>query len=362
MKKLIKSIMLQIAVVNFLIIMNHFRVVAQENSDTVFINSIGGFTKNMGQLLNSDREPADDVQYYSESVELSYYLLEDRISYVFNMAKDTANSDTLYRMDMTFANSNEAPEAFYEGNQQFFKNYYLAYTGIDGIIDVPVMDSITYLGLVNGINISVKMVNGILFQFEIEQNHSLNEFEIHFETADSVEYNAETKAVYIFTEGGSLKFDSLYAFYLEGNEQVPVNISVHIDGVKLTFEAGMMPNDRSLFIIMGNKPMAFANVTPSLPEGPSMSLPWSSFLNNMNIAAHVKDVYFSKIHDVFYVTGEGGSADFPVSNGQFINYTSALGVESFLLKFNSTRQISWGSYFGGSAFDAGTQVIENSEE
>lgn len=95
--------------------------------DTTF-NSIGGFTKNMGQLLDTDDEVTDAPLYYAPSGSLANFLMEDKIVYALTSCFNRADIDTIYRMDLLFYNANESSE-FEEGDVQYHKNYYLSHTG-----------------------------------------------------------------------------------------------------------------------------------------------------------------------------------------------------------------------------------------
>lgn len=115
-------------------------------------------------------------------------------------------------------------------------------------------------------------------------------------------------------------------------------------------------------MVLGNKASVIVGSGGGpAPSGSSMGLPWSSFLNNNNLAGLVSDVYYMNNNNNFLVAGQAGSLNFPVSNGQF-TYDPSHGVDAFVLKFGQYRKILWGSYFGGSAYDAATKVIANSDD
>ncbi len=321
---------------------------AQEDTT---VNSLGGFIKNMGQLLDTDGQAATDALYYANGGGATYYLMVDKIACVFTQALDSADEDSLWRMDLIINDAGEEPE-IRENDQLYYNNYYLAHTGENGIDSVGVFESVDFDGLLDNIEINCSALNGLTLAFKIEGGDaggSPDDIEFYFNGADSVIMTSNRDSIRIYCPLGVLVFDSIYAYQVINNHEVPVDVTFGLSDSNVSFDVGTYDDDYTLNIIAGAQPF----------KGPRTIQYWSTFFNSSGPDMNY-DVTMDDSNNV-YCTGQTQSNEFtfPILFGQFTSFSGF--SDAFVFKFLPNRQIHWSSYFGGSYIDHGYRVAVNSD-
>lgn len=311
--------------------------------DTIF-NSRGGFIKNMEQLLDTDGEQAADVLYYAPTGNIAYYLLIDKISYVFNKGIDAADDDTLYRMDLILADNSNVVQ-FRENNQMYYDNFYLAHTGANGIDSVGVFESVDYTHLYENILVNASLTNGLMLKYVVDTGANPYDLAFYFDGADSTVLDNDGN-IRVYCPLDSVVFDSIYAYQVIDEEEVRVDIAYRLDNDHVSFDVGTYDDDYALIIVVGPQPI-HGSVTEQY---------WSTFLQGGGDESY--DVFID-VNNFVYCTGSTTDPNFPAIGGQFM-YNPFHGIDAFVIKFDTIRKIEWGSFFGGDSTDIGRQVVVNS--
>jgi len=336
---------------------------AQEEEDTVY-TSQAGLIKNMGQVLDREGEVTSVPLYYSPNGNLCYYFLNDKVAYVYEKYDEVSGADTVFRMDLILAENGNWAQ-LNEHNQLYFNNYYLAHTGENGIDSVGVFESVDYTHLYEDIIVNASVTNGLMLGYRIEPGANPYDISFYFEGADSTVQDADGN-IRVYCPLDSVVFDSIYAYQVINNEEVPVEVAYFLENDHITFDVGTYNGSYSLFIKIGPLPVPHTRI----------ELYWSTFIQgSSNFYAGSTDVFLDVDNNV-YLAGATSSHTFPNMTGQFsiINCPSPVPPacpvsDAFILKIAPDRHVLWGSYFGGTSGEAisqisgvSAQVVVNSQE
>ncbi|MEP7169587.1 MAG: SBBP repeat-containing protein [Bacteroidota bacterium] len=323
---------------------------AQEIKDSNKLIPTRGFTKNAGQVLNTNGESSGNPLYYSTSGNMSYYLLQDKISYVFSKHQE-ASRDSFYRMDLTFVKNN-GQVSVKENNKLYDKNFYLTQTGERGLSNVGVFESIDYAGLPStGISLNCSMTNGLQFAFNLDKHIAPDALKFYFEGATTASVN-KNGVLTVTSPAGAIAYNAPSAYQVISGSPCAVTIGFNVANNKISFTIGNYNPDFALTILL-------AQVNPVIYSGSTASQYWSTYIEG-SLADENHDVWVDKDNNV-YCAGEtySNAFFFPASGGQFTSHPGYF--DAYVLKFNAERELQWGSYFGGSqGSDIGLQVAVNS--
>ena len=177
------------------------------------------FTRNQGQLLNTNGLPQSDVKYYTRSKTANVFLREGVISYVFatktnselnissrSMSEtlDTSNV-RIYRMDMELVEANIRNPVLEDNLVSEYCNYYLAHRP-NGITNVPSFEKITYAEIYNGIDMVCYFVNDdFKYDFVVHPGADPNQIRMRFTGGEVI--MKDDGALVIQSDYGSLYQD-----------------------------------------------------------------------------------------------------------------------------------------------------------
>lgn len=318
------------------------------------LGSYGGFTKNMGQVLDTAGDVTSEPFYYAQGA-CTYHLLEDKIAFVFTASIDSTDEDSLFRMDLIFVNGNQEGVELTENNQMYYENFYLARLGATGIESVGVFESVDYTGLIDDINLNCSILNGLQLKFALDAGVSPSNLNYYFDGADSTVLDGE-RELKAYCPLGIVSFDSLYAWQVIDNEEITVDIALNLNDDEVSFDVGTYNEGFPLHIVM-------ANISPILHVTYQY---WSTLVEGHTATSNVddfaNDLWLDADNNVF-CTGTTSSTFpyFPVGGtGQFQQNASPGEPDAFVFKFDSNRHLEWGSFYGGNNWDFGLQVAVNS--
>ncbi len=317
----------------FLQLMGISYVTAQD--DTVFVPII----KNNGQLLDIEDNSVDDdeVLYYSDNYGKSFYFQKQMVSYVFHNM-DTTGSDTMLRLDMNFLRSNAAPD-IYGLPQVSTMNYY---KDTDVFEDVPVVNTLQYKTLYDGINLVIYNEGLPSYAFDVSSYTSTNAIQLSWDGATSITINGEG-GLDIETDAGTIEYPAPIAYQIIDDELQEVEVEYYIEGTTLSFTVGTYDNTFSLAILIGYKP------APPIPYGYGYVY-WGTEIN----AIHLYDVKMNNDNEIFTI-GYAYTYPFPANTpGQF--QPGFGGIDVIVTKFNPNRSIDWATMLGGTGNDYGTRI------
>jgi hypothetical protein len=307
-----------------------------------------------------------DVKYYTIHNYPDLYFFKPAenerfnfMSYVFShVDTDTATTDTLHRVDLTFelhqekvvpASENTKPFSV-EKNSQGYLNYFLpqcpqGITGVDGfnkLLYPSVFDSTDILFYGNN--------KGMKFYIIVKPGGAYD-VGLNFDGQDSITIIGDT-VLNIHTSIATYSYPRPDVFQIDANGD-RVDLAWQGEYVdwgngRVGFYIGSIDGSLPMVIEVGKSPTASAIGQND----------WSTFFGGTG-NDEVRDLDF---HSYFsdewtYYTGKVTVLPIP---SQWVQYTSNSGYEdAFIAKFDKDCILEWQTYYGGNAYDYGNSITES---
>ncbi|MGB9695854.1 MAG: SBBP repeat-containing protein [Ignavibacteria bacterium] len=322
------------------------------NYSGVFSNITRGFEPNRGQIENSEGEAVNNVLFSTKEKGFSLYLRKDGISYVLYRTKGKTGS-TLHnrradkltvddsrveyaRIDLELLNANiQNNNIVYEDPLPGYTNYYLS-SCPDGILNVQSYRKITVKSVYPGIDWIFRYDESgeLHHEFVISSGSDVNQIRFKVRWAE-VELGGDGREIVFSTPVGEIKDGKIVSY--EGSNNVDVKYK--INGEEISYEVKNWTGKEKLII------------------DPPLALLWATYYGGSS------DECGTSIHLDMYnnilVTGYTYSTDFPTQNpggGIYFQGIRAGGYDIFILKFNSSGERLWATYYGGTWIDEGTSI------
>ncbi|MFZ7114353.1 MAG: SBBP repeat-containing protein, partial [Bacteroidota bacterium] len=313
------------------------------------------FYPNEGQLLDSeDSLITDSTHYYMLHHYPQLFFGYGVMNMVFShVDQDTATSDTLHRVDVSFLNSTNATEAFpvNEYDTIGYLNYFLGHCpyGITANGNQKLLFSDVY----DEIDAEYSSNNaGLKLTFIINPGSTdLNEIGLKFEgqTSITVLNNWQLR---VTTPLGTYDFEKPKVYQLDGSnniETLPWHLNwVVQNGNEAVFSTcGSFDNEKPLII----------EISRSVNNNYfTDNLKWSTFYGG-GLMTYFNDAEIST--SGIYITGDTEGPGFPTTPG-VIYPNSRGGVDAVVVKLNTFGQSEWATFLGGSAAEESNGIaIDN---
>ena len=306
------------------------------------------YIENVGQLLNTNQNPASDVKFYSTGTSPSVYFEDENISFVLSEIISQSDScgvgDTIHyhRCEMEFheADPDIVVRAFDPNNDYF--NYYLAHIP-KGRERVQHYDRVIYSNLFDDIDLQFSNNNrGYKFYYIIKPGADPADIEFAFSGTDSMFINASGNLV-LATSLGEMVFPEGEAYQINssGNK------------VMLAWQPEFVLNNSTVNFSTGtydsSKPLVFEIKQGNSTSGVSSidNLEWCTYYGGISdeMFLNVESNNANSIWVTGFATGEG----FPTHNSSSMDTLGDYDI--VLLRFKNTGVKLWASYFGGEAND-----------
>jgi hypothetical protein len=298
-------------------------------------------TENKGQVRGFDGSLHPEVNFIAGSGNLEVFISENGLSYQFlknNYNNENAEhgsvaarpkgskkrpgliSSETFRIDMQLENANRHLRITREGKSTSFMNYYSK-----GVLDVHTFDKITYHNVYNGIDWTI-YTNGDQFKYD---------FIVH-PGADP----GQIKLKFGHQEGLSLNRDGSFSINCRLGiitEQKPESYQGNT-AIKTEF---ILENNTIKFNV------AKYDQSKELIIDPAVI--WSTFFGGF--IDQIYDCVTDKSANVYIAGVTGGGNLFPPGGHQ--QTFGGGGSDAFLAKFDPTGVLLWGTYYGGDGFDEG---------
>lgn len=336
-----------------LLLFLYFKLAANNSINNIPVNSNLTITENKGQITDINGIPRLDILYTGQANGIKLLFTKNSISYQFRRAfSSKANSiDTFYtkldilsemdsvqfyRVDIQLINANENPLIVNEEETNSYSNYYLAHCP-EGILNVKSFRKIRYIDVYPNID-WVIYTNGNLFKYDfiVKPGGNVEDIKIRYEGASNV--NIEKNGDFMInTPLGNvieLKPFSYQDDYKEVKSDFLLKENI------LSFDIDNYNHKKSLII------------DPSIIWEVQFGGTSWDFSN-----ALIKDP-----NENLYITGFTGSETNIATSGahqtslSYVTGSSSDRQDAFLAKYNSSGQLVWSTYYGGTLTDEAKSI------
>lgn len=296
------------------------------------------FEENKGQVTGTD---ANQVAFFYKTKGLNIFLLNDGLAYQFqishfpdgyqqphkftnkdeiekmqNLAKEIRTET--YRMDLKLLNSNRNPKITAEGKSEDYIQYYN-----HSVLDVHSYSKVTYHNVYPNIDwVVYKTATSLKYDFVVHPGADPNQIMLQTKWVENLELNGDGS---IFMSNRMGRIIEQSPISLQGNKIIATNFE--IDNDIISFHLEHYDSDQILVI--------------------DPNLQWATYYGGDNSEyTYSCNVDFS---DNIFIAGNTRSSFNIASGGHQNNWGG--DVDAFLIKFNSSGLRLWATYYGGAGVD-----------
>lgn len=306
-----------------------------------------GFWKNNGQVLDTDDDARPDIQYYSEGSTPAIFIRRSASLSLVLAYRDTTvgTPDTLHRLDISFSGENFlAPDASATVIKGSHKNFYLPHCG-SGITHVPGYNRIVYPGIYPDIDMHLYCGSrGQKMAIVIRPGGDPNDVRLVLSGQDHMELDVFGNLRILLADKWIVLPEAVAYQYDQNNTITPVNWTAEYVPNNNTGQVGFTfstyDTNKPLVLLIGPPPF-FGGGEP-YTDG----VCWSTYFGGTgHDNAYAQAIGNDGNH---YLAGQTQSPyqDFPHTEGT-VYFESIQSL--FLAAFNSTDELTWTDYFGGTS-------------
>ncbi len=279
------------------------------------------FIENIGQITDIDGYCRPDIDYKLESDGVSLMVGDGAIRYHWKKY-DADNLDwTFYRLDVKLIGARASMAVPSEQNI-YTERHFLPAVGGDGLV-AHSWKKVTYPGVYPNIDWVIYIKGDkVEYDFVVHPGGKVSDIRIQYDGVDQIKINKDGSLTAI-TPLGTVTEKAPYSFQQDGKT---VASAFQLDGNILSFQTG-----------------AYQGILTIDPE-----LDWSTMYGGPGI-----DFIFATACDQegnVYITGQTSSTSNMTTVGShWATRQTTIGNTSFLVKFDSTGQREWGTYYGDGA-------------
>jgi len=321
-----------------------------------------GFIENKGQIIDQNNNPNHEVKFLLNTSGLNVQLKTNGFSYdayvIDRYKKEKRSNDlpdmpeplddivmTFQRIDIEFIGANVSPQLIAENQAADYMNYYTTSTPEEGIRYVRHFGKITYKNLYPNIDLVFEAQTGlgkpVKYNFIVYPGGDISLIQWRYIGSTNIELLKET--IFIQTAFGNIKECIPLAWEKESSNTIKISYKNSKNGV-FSF-TGKYNKEKTLII------------------DPVPNIKWATYYGGSG-NDQTYGVSYDSIGNI-YVTGETtSSSNIATSGTQQTTYAGGtvqynLGGDAMLIKFNSTGNRIWGTYFGGTGEDLGYSIRTN---
>lgn len=310
------------------------------------------FFENKGQVIGPDGIPDADVRFVINTPEFAMFIYNDGISYQFvnaiapksnkkpavpeglqDLIPNTGNKINSHRINVKFVNANANSIIKAEGKSSYFENYYFP-ENKNGIAQVHGFDKVTIENLYPGVNWVLYQVNGkIKYDLIMQPGVNPNCISMEINAADDAVLIAE-QHLQIKSKLGNINDAGLFCYEKENGKAIAASYLLNKKNV--SFNIANYNSNNTLIID---------------PE-----LFWSTYYGGEGEDA-INGLAVDLNQNII-ITGYTHSEN----NMAYLGYRDTyLGgfFDAYIAKLDANGNRIWGTYFGGTKGDYGTQVVTN---
>jgi uncharacterized protein (TIGR02145 family) len=292
----------------------------QQNSKTAFI-------ENKGQVVDQNYNPNPAVLYLLNTPGMNVQLRKGGFSYDLYQTLHQPSSIQFHRIDIDLLNANPQPDIEASGTSSDYLNYYTTGTPTEGIRDVRSYTSVIYKDVYPRIDLEFLTSEERMFEYNFILHPGADVKAIKMKVYGPEKIRSYREGIRYQTSIGDLDETVPVCYYRIGNSEVPVKgrikkIAEHLYGFTMDQD---IPKNALLVI------------------DPVPVRRWGTYygggLPQLGCCAtdHVGNVFMS---------GYTGDPNYIATAGSF-QFVLGGTQDAFLVKFSTTGQRLWGTYYGG---------------
>ena len=313
------------------------------------------FLENKGQLKDQYGHARTDIQYSLNTPGMTVFIGDGQLHFQFNhtAANDAArnkyslsapvNTD-VYRLDLSLAGANYTGNIISEDKQQYHETYYTNGDNKNGI-EAKAYGKITYKDVYPGIDWVLYLKNNKLeYEFVIAPGADPSLIKLQYNGQQSLTLN-DKGTITATTPMGIIKDNAPLCYYVD-KDQKKSSIGSHFtlagNTLSFTVENKATANNYS------NKKLVIDPI-----------LEWGTYYGPDSSNSYFYDVLADKSEAV-YACGLTYAATEIATSGAFQTTLGTGGsTDAFLVKFDSSGNRVWATYYGGTGGDWGAALAED---
>lgn len=313
------------------------------------------FVQNNGQIADGEGNLHPEILFKSGFDDATLFFKQDGIVYLFqrfdvipNKASEEAKAHgdlvqsrlletrpMMFRMDLTFLNTNPAVKIITGEARQETSNYYLPHCP-EGIIAVNSFDKIIYKELYPNIDVEYYYTDqGLKYDIIVRSGGKISDIQFTYQGSNNIILQNDGRLLIQYADGQQMFEDAPIAFYENDQEnKQPITFALSADGTTIGFSGTMEDAERTLII--------------------DPSVTWASYFHNTNSA---NSSWTNPEYDAsgnLFLAVQTYDAAFPLANpggGAYYDATKTVMMEVAVLKFNTSRTLIWSTYYGGNQYN-----------
>ncbi|MBA3828577.1 MAG: T9SS type A sorting domain-containing protein [Taibaiella sp.] len=290
------------------------------------------FVENKGQVIDQHQKGRNDVEYSLSGNGLNVFVGHNTLHYQFDK-KETSRrgkqSIHTYRLDVNLVNANQNAVATAEDGQRYFENYHTAI--LNGkTVTVHSYNRIVYHDVYPGIDWAIYVKdNKMEYDFIVHPNGNADDIQVNYEGAKNIAQKADGSIV-LTTPMGDITEHSPYAYDPATGTEIASSFKYHNNA--LSFEV--------------------APHTGTVVIDPSVT--WATYYGGTG-SDQINGTTIDKTGAI-YVVGTSSSISGLTTSGAHQTTLGGGFGDVFVAKFTSAGNLEWGTYYGGSGYDAGADI------
>lgn len=371
------------------------------------------FTENKGQIRDQYDQPRMDIDFSLHQNGLNLFINAGHIYYQFSrlnneeelksfyrnhsspsgmpLEKAPVPDYTLYRLEMELADANFSAEPIVKDLIGQKLNYYLPQYGSNGIINVQSCQKIIYPGVYPNIDWVIYIKEGKLkYDFILHEGANPSDIRIRYHGSEDMQLHPDG-SIFIRTPLGTVTEDKPVAYAADNGTAVPsrflqkgadwgfalgpfsgtlildpgLSWATYYGGSELEFTQGVYAKGRNVYMVGGSTSIAQiatigayqTNFTGgAYPDAylakfnADGSLEWATYYGGGTAI----DLGWSVVADDaggVYMAGYTSNGTGMSTLGSYQPQYGGGTTDGFLVKFNSSGQRVWATYYGGGGYD-----------
>ncbi len=339
------------------------------------------FLENKGQIADQNGAVNPDVLFLAEVPFGSIAVRKDGFSYSFikiaaghdvntgpgykskeylvpdaGEGMDEPPAMEIYRVDMKLNDANPEPEAVCSEEAPDYNNYYLAHCP-DGITGVRKFGTVRLSEVYDGIDLVIYANHQGLIQYDfiLKPGADPGRINFAFHGAKDITVSDDGNLI-INTPFGNIEQQAPVAYQLDPEDQ-------YLNSRDYYCPAEEVEKPSSRFVINSDRSVSFyvAGYDPSrtLVIDPPTRL-WGTYYGGSAYWGDYGRAVTTDGSGNVYMTGETASTNAIATTGAHQTVNSLGTRDAFLVKFNSSGERQWGTYYGGTGAELGLSVAADS--
>jgi len=289
------------------------------------IGAVRAFVENNGQMRTATGEVNSEVVYSTMSTGLNVQLRKSGFSYDCSQSQPDRSESLIERIDVDFINANPAVKINASNDQRALVHDYRS--GVAKGTHSKCYSVVTYEGVYPGIDVRFSITDQKQVEYDIivHPNGDLNNVKFRVQGPRSVEW--DNGLVFGLTNG-SVK-ETLPSVYIKETGE-KIELTATLDHDILSF-AAQIPDHQTLII------------------DPVPVLIWGTYYGGSEMELAEDVVYDVATGDVYMVGWTHSSTNIATSGAH--QSTKSDTSDAYLARFDSTGQLIWATYYGGTLDD-----------